>query len=111
MDFIEGLHPFTANSVATVFVKEIVRLHGYPPVIVLDRDKIFVSHFWKEMFKLVGTKLHCSSAFIRNPTAKQRWSTNVWKFIRGVFVRRNRRTGVTAYIGQSTSITPHITAQ
>lgn len=61
--FIAIKHPFTASSVAAEFVKEIVGLHGYPQTIVSDRDKIFVSHFWREMFKLSGTKLHRSSAY------------------------------------------------
>lgn len=46
--FLAIKHPFTANSVASIFVKEIVRLHGYPQTIVSDRDKIFISHFWRD---------------------------------------------------------------
>jgi len=43
--FLPIKHPFTAESVATLFVKEIVRLHGIPNSIVSDRDKVFVSRF------------------------------------------------------------------
>ncbi|XP_050939335.1 uncharacterized protein LOC127148944 [Cucumis melo] len=32
-------HPYTAKSVAELFVKEVVRLHGYPRSIVFDRDR------------------------------------------------------------------------
>jgi hypothetical protein len=61
--FILLKHPYTAKSVAEIFMKEIVRLHGIPQTIISDRDPIFVSHFWKELFKLQGTKLHMSSAY------------------------------------------------
>ena len=37
----------TAASLAKLYVKEIVRLHGIPSSIVSDRDLIFTSRFWK----------------------------------------------------------------
>lgn len=61
--FIGLKHPYTASSVAAVFVREIVRLHGYPTSIVSDRDKIFLSHFWRELFKLQGTQLKRSTTY------------------------------------------------
>lgn len=61
--FIPLKHPFTARSIAAIFVKEVVRLHGIPESILSDRDPLFVSIFWKELFKLVGTVLKMSSAY------------------------------------------------
>ena len=61
--FIALNHPYTAKSVAEIFVKEIVRLHGYPKSIISDRDKVFLSNFWKEMFRLFGTRLDRSLAY------------------------------------------------
>ncbi|KAM0826813.1 hypothetical protein ACQ4PT_068628 [Festuca glaucescens] len=53
--FLPLHHPYTATSVSKLFVDQIVRLHGVPLTIISDRDKIFTSHFWKELFKAMGT--------------------------------------------------------
>lgn len=52
-----------APSAAAVFVKEMVRLHEIPLSIIFDRDKVFLSKFWCELFHLQGTKLKFSSAY------------------------------------------------
>ncbi|CAM8905618.1 unnamed protein product [Rhodiola kirilowii] len=61
--FIPLRHGFTASSVAQAFIKEIVRLHGFPTSIVSDRDPIFMSHFWQDLFRLQGTILSASSSY------------------------------------------------
>lgn len=61
--FVRLKHPFSATDIAVVFVKEIVKLHGFPKTIVSDRDKVFTSHFWREMFRLSGTTLCLSTAY------------------------------------------------
>lgn len=50
--FLALSHPYTASTVAQLFLDNIFRLHGMPNSIVSDRDPIFTSHFWKELFKL-----------------------------------------------------------
>lgn len=54
---------FTLSIVATYFVEEIIRLHGFPNFIVSDKDKVFTLTFWKELHKLSGTILHFTSAY------------------------------------------------
>ncbi|GJZ65324.1 ty3-gypsy retrotransposon protein, partial [Tanacetum coccineum] len=54
---------YTAVTLASLFMHEIYRLHGLPKTIVSDRDPLFLSRFWKELFKLMGTKLLHSSAY------------------------------------------------
>lgn len=61
--FIKLKHPFSALTVAVAFVTEVVRLHGFPTSIVSDRDRVFMSLFWKETFRLQGTSLKRSSAY------------------------------------------------
>lgn len=54
---------YNAFKVADLFAKMICRLHGMPHNIVFDRDPIFVSKFWRELFRLSGTKLKMSTAY------------------------------------------------
>ena len=37
-------HPFKASTVATTFMETIQNLHGYPKIIVSDRDPIFTGN-------------------------------------------------------------------
>ena len=53
----------TTRSVAWLILKEVMRLHGIPESIVSDRDTKFTSIFWKELHRLMGSKLLMSTAF------------------------------------------------
>jgi hypothetical protein len=49
--------------ITNLFCKEVVRLHGLPKSIVLDRDKNFIGHFWRKLWNKLGTNLLFSSAY------------------------------------------------
>jgi transposase InsO family protein len=61
--FIPMAHPFTAQTLAQAFFHNIYKLHGLPQVIISDRDKIFTSSFWQELFRLADTTLNMSSSY------------------------------------------------
>jgi hypothetical protein len=61
--FISLKHPFTYLQVAKSLLDGVVRLHGMPRSMVSDRDKIFASHVWKELFKLNNTTLLTSTVY------------------------------------------------
>ena len=49
------------DKLAQIYVDEIVRLHGVPVSIVLDRDPRFTSRFWPSLQAALGTRLHFST--------------------------------------------------
>ena len=55
----------TARGIMWLILKEVMRLHGIPESIVSDRDTKFTSIFWKELHRLMGSKLLMSTAFHR----------------------------------------------
>jgi hypothetical protein len=61
--FIPLRHPFASFKVSQEFMNQVYRLHGMPGMIVSDRDRIFTSRLWQELFRLADTTLHMSSAY------------------------------------------------
>ncbi|XP_048447666.1 uncharacterized protein LOC125480683 [Pyrus x bretschneideri] len=60
---IAPAYPYNASIVAQLFIEHVFRLHGMPNSIMSDRDPVFVSAFWKELFRLQGSKLCMSSGY------------------------------------------------
>ena len=50
-----------AFSIANLYFKEIVCLHGIPRSMVLDRDTKILSHFWLTLWRKLGTHLKFSA--------------------------------------------------
>lgn len=63
--FIPLYHPFTAMQVALSYMNNVFKLHGLPTALVSNRDRIFTSNIWKELFRLTGTDLRMSTAYHR----------------------------------------------
>ncbi|GJX90688.1 putative mitochondrial protein [Tanacetum coccineum] len=61
--FLPITHPYTASQVAQLFLDHVYKLHGLPKTIVSDRDKIFMSHFWQSLFKMLQVRLKLSTTY------------------------------------------------
>lgn len=61
--FLPLTHPYTASTVARLFLDNIFELHVMPLSIVSDRAAVFTSTFWRELFRLHGTQLKHSSEY------------------------------------------------
>ena len=61
--FLSLKHPFTASQVAKLLLDSVVKLHGVPKTMVSDRDRVFLSNVWQELFTHLGTKLLYSTAY------------------------------------------------
>lgn len=59
--FLPLAHPYIAAKVALLYMTHIYKLHGFPGAIISDRDPVFTSHFWKELFNYAGSELRMSS--------------------------------------------------
>lgn len=61
--FIPLSHPFTALKVAQLFIQHIYDVFVMPQAIISDRDRIFTSALWQELFRLSDVKLNMSSSY------------------------------------------------
>jgi hypothetical protein len=61
--FIPLKHPFTAASMAQAYMDNVYHLHSMPKVLISDRDKVFISQFWQQLFRLADTTLNMSSSY------------------------------------------------
>ena len=54
---------YSAEDYAKLYIKEVVKLHGVPLSIILDRGAQFTSHFWKAFQQGLGTNVKLSTTF------------------------------------------------
>ena len=77
--FIPCFKKSDATHVVNLFFKEMVRLHGFPKSIVLDRDTRFVGHFCRTLWKKMGTYLGFTSAYHPQIDGKNEVMVGVWE--------------------------------
>lgn len=61
--FLAISHPYTSQLVAKLFMDHVYKLHGLHVSIVTNRDKVFTSLFWKELFKSLGVTLNFTTTY------------------------------------------------
>nr|KAJ0187438.1 hypothetical protein LSAT_V11C900490520 [Lactuca sativa] len=61
--FIAAKEKWSMDKLVNSYMKEIVRLHGIPLMIVSDRNSRFNSRFWMSLQEELGTKLCLSTAY------------------------------------------------
>jgi transposase InsO family protein len=61
--FIPVHTKYYAKDYANLYIEHIIRLHVVPKIIISDRGSLFVSRFWEQLHKSLGTKIIRSSAY------------------------------------------------
>ena len=61
--FISVKSTYRAKNYAKLYIDDIVRLHGIPLSIILDRGAQFTSHFWRSFLKRLGTQVKLCTTF------------------------------------------------
>ncbi|GKE25977.1 putative reverse transcriptase domain-containing protein [Tanacetum coccineum] len=58
-----GLLDDSLEMLTRQYLKEVVSRHGVPVLIIFDRDGRFASHFWRSLYKALGTRLDMSTTY------------------------------------------------
>lgn len=61
--FIPVRDTYKASEIAQVFMKEVVRVHGFPKKIISDRASIFTGRFWTSFCGALQTQLNFSTTY------------------------------------------------
>ena len=87
----------------------VFKLHGVPSSIISNRDRIFLSNFWKELFKLLGTELKMSSAYHPQTDGQTKMVNRCLETYLRCMTCERPKIGLNGLLWQSGGITPHTT--
>jgi transposase InsO family protein len=51
------------DHVAMAYMDHVFKLHGFPEALISDRDRIFTSQLWQQLFKLTRIELRMSTSY------------------------------------------------
>ncbi len=76
----------TAEQLGHLLLDRLVRDHGVPITIITDRDKLFMSNYWKTISAAMGTKPKMSTAYHpqmdgQTEQANQVLETYLWHYV------------------------------
>ena len=61
--FIPVKSTYKAMNIVDIFLKEIIRLHRIPKVIISNRDVKLIGKFWRSLFSRLETQLNFSTSY------------------------------------------------
>ena len=74
------------ERLASLYIEQIIRLHGILVTIVSDWDSKFISQFWRNLHKALGTKLNFSIAFHPQTDGQSEWTIQILEDILKAYV-------------------------
>ena len=96
IQLIPTISTLTADGMALLFFNHWFCENGLPLTIICDRDKLFMSRFWRALHKLIGVSVKMSSAYHpETDGASERTNKTIDQSIR-YFVHRNQKGWVRA---------------
>lgn len=83
---------YSSHTVASMFMEIVGKIHGLPRSLVSDRDPLFLSNFWHELFQFSGTQLPMSSAYHPQSDAQTEVMNRIIEQYLRAFVHRRPKT-------------------
>ncbi|RDX82385.1 Tf2-9, partial [Mucuna pruriens] len=94
MDFISGLPRSQGKDTILVVVDRLTKFHGFPTSILTDRNRLFLSQFWLELFKQAGTTLKYSSAYHPQANGQTKVATTYPSKVEAIHMLAEERNGI-----------------